>query len=129
MLHKFRRHPDAVVLDDKDVISVSPAVGAFLNDPKAHRSPGGSIFYRVADQVYKHLVQLERICEYILIRDIVGVDKQFQLLGLDLRLDDIDQVVHHLGNIALLLLDLHFAALDPAHVQDIVDQAEQVVAG
>ena len=37
--------------------------------------------------------------------------------------------MHQLGNIALLFFDLYLAALDTAHVKNIVDQAQQMIAG
>ena len=52
---------------------------------------------------------------------------KFELFCFHLRLDDVDQIVHQLRNIAFLLFDLHLAALDPAHVKDVVDQAERRV--
>ena len=33
------------------------------------------------------------------------------------------------GKVAFLFLNLDFAAFNPAHIQDIIDQAEQMIAG
>ena len=65
----------------------------------------------------------------MLVHHVCGVDVKLQLLGGDIRLDDGFQIVHHLGQGGLLLLDLHLAALNAAHVQHVVNEAEQVVAG
>jgi len=94
-------------------------------DVAAHRR----ILHRIAEQVDKHLVQLQGIRDHVLIRNFKRINKQLQLLCLHLGLDDIDQIVHQLGNIAFLLFDLHFSAFDRAHIEDIIDQAEQMLAG
>ena len=129
VLDKLRRHTDAVVLHRKDIVPIAVAEGGFLADPEGDHPPGGGILHRVAQQVDEHLVQLQGIGDNVLVDHLEGVDKQFQLLGLHLGLDDVHQIVHQLRDVALLLLDLHLAALDAAHVQDVVDEAEQVVAG
>ena len=36
--------------------------------------------------------------------------------------------MHQFGNIAVLLLNLHFSALYPAHVKDVINQAQEMVA-
>ncbi len=37
--------------------------------------------------------------------------------------------MHHFRQRRLFFLDLHLAALNAAHVQNIIDQAQQVIAG
>ena len=50
-------------------------------------------------------------------------------LGTDVGLDDGAYIVHEIRQMHRLFLDLHLAALDTAHVQHIVDEGEQVLAG
>ena len=48
---------------------------------------------------------------------------------MNLPADDGLDVVEHVGEVRLLLLELDAPALDAAHVQHVVDEGEQVVAG
>ena len=48
---------------------------------------------------------------------------------MDLAADDGLDIVEHIRQVDLLLLQLNFAAFNAAHVQHIVDEAQQVVAG
>ena len=129
MLHKVRRHADAVVLHQEYIIAVAPVEGGLLGDAEVHRPSGWGILHGVAQQVDEDLAQLQGVCDDVLVGHVEGVDEQLQPLGLHLGLDDIDQIVGQLGDVAGLILDLDLAALNAAHVQDVVDEAEQVVAG
>ena len=103
--------------------------GCFLHDSKCDAPSRRCIFHSIAEEIDKYLIKLQRICDHVLIDNLKGINKQLKLLRLHLWLNNVDQIVHQFRNIALLLLDLHLAALNPAHVKDIIDQAEQVVAG
>ena len=74
------------------------------------------------------MVHFQGIRYHILIHHLKSVNKQFQLLRFHLGLYDIYKVMHHLGNIAFLLLNLYLAALNPAHIKDIINEAEKMVA-
>ena len=53
---------------------------------------------------------------------------KLELLGVHLSADDGLDVVQHLGQVDLGFLQLELAALDAAHVQNIVDERKQVAA-
>ena len=55
-----------------------------------------------------------------------GVDGQIQLACARLGLDDAVEVVQQGDEAARLLVERYLAAFDAAHVQDVVDEAEQV---
>ncbi len=129
MLHEVRRHADAIVLDDEYVVSSAPVESGLLLDAEAHGAPRGGVLYGIAQQVHEDLAELQGIGDHVLVVHVEGIDEQVQPLGRHLGLYDVHQVVGQLGDVALLLLDLHLSALNPAHVQDIVDQAQEVVAG
>ena len=48
---------------------------------------------------------------------------------MDLPADDGLDIMKHIRQVGLLLLQVDLAALDTAHIQNIVDEAQQVVAG
>ena len=121
MLHKILGHADAVVLHQEDIIPIAPVEGGPLLDAEGHRPPRRGVFHRVGQQVDKDLAQLQGVGNYVLVGHVEGVDKQLQLFGLHLGLDNVDQIVGQLRDVALLLLDLHLSALNAAHVQDVVD--------
>ena len=70
-----------------------------------------------------------KICDHILIGYVKGVDKHLKLLGFNLGLDDVYQIVHQLRDITFLVMDRKLSALDTAHIQNIVDKPQQVIAG
>ncbi len=123
MLYKLGGHADPVIFDNKTVIPVSVAERRLLDDPERDRSSGRRVFDRIAHQVDEDLVQLQGIRYHIFIVDLKRINEQFQLLRLHLRLYDVDKIVHQFRDIALLFLDLYLPAFDPAHIQNIVDQA------
>ena len=47
---------------------------------------------------------------------------------MNIRLQDVAQSMQDLRQTAFLLIQMHPAALDPAHIQNIVDQAQQMIA-
>ena len=61
--------------------------------------------------------------------DILRINKQFQLFGGDVRLDDGTQIVDQVRQMCLRFFDPHFSAFDLAHIQYIVDQREQMLTG
>ena len=129
MFYKVGSHADAVVLHEEHIISIAPVEGGFLFDSKAYHASRRCIFYGVAQEVQKHLVQPELVAVDVLVAHVHGVDAQRQALGGDLGVEDIAQLAPDLRQTARVLLDVDLAALDAAHVQNIVDEPQQVVAG
>ena len=58
-----------------------------------------------------------------------GVHGEVQLAGARFGLDDAVEVLQEVDQVVGLLVEGHLAALDMAHVQDVVDEAEEVGAG
>ena len=58
-----------------------------------------------------------------------GVHGEVQLAGARFGLDDAVEVLQEVDQVVGLLVEGHLAALDVAHVQDVVDETEEVGAG
>ena len=129
MLQKFLAHPDSGVLHLKFVGRAAFRRISLLQDPDAHDSAGFREFHSIAQKIQKNLIQPQLVAQDMLIDYVRGIYVKFQLLGCDIRLDDRFQVVHDFRKGGLLFLDLDLSALNPAHVQNIIDQAQQMVAG
>ena len=128
-LREFLAHADTGVLHP-DLIQSLPLWGiGKLCHTDGNRAAGGCEFNRVGQQVQEHLIQAGFVAEHILIGHIQHIHIQLQLLGVNLTADDGLNVMKHVGQVHFLLLQLDFAAFDAAHVQHIVDQAQQMVAG
>ena len=83
----------------------------------------------VGQQVQQHLIQPGLVAVDVLVGHIHGVHIQIQLLCVDLPADDGLQVVQHIREVDLGLFQMDLSAFDAAHIQHIVDEGEQVVAG
>ena len=60
---------------------------------------------------------------------VLRVYEQIQMLGCDVRMDDRPQIVDNVRQMHLGLFDGDLAAFDAAHVEDVVDQREEMLAG
>ena len=80
----------------------------------------------VAEDVDEHLPESERVADEILVRLPDHTALVAQSLVLTLTVDDNVDLLRHFPERELLRLELHAARLDAAHVQDVVDEGEQV---
>ncbi len=82
----------------------------------------------VAYEVEQDLIQAQLIGDNILVVHILRVDIKVKLLGADIALNDRAQVVQHIGQVDFCVVQFDRAAFDTAHIQNIVDQTEQMLA-
>ena len=129
MLLELLVDADAVILDAELVIAAALGRTGLLGNADAHHAAGGGELDSIGKDVQQHLIQPQRVGDDILVHHIHGVDEQRQPFGTDVGLDDGAYIVHEIRQMHRLFLDLHLAALDAAHVQHIVDEGEQVLAG
>ncbi len=127
--HEFLAHADAGILDGEIEVRVSGRRHGSLTDPHGDQAAGAGIFDGIAQEVQQHLVQPQLVAVDFLVDHVHRIDIEFQLLCPDIRLNDIAEPVEDVGQAAFLLVQMHLAALYAAHVQDIVNQAQQMVAG
>ena len=99
-----------------------------LPNREYNRSPRLRIFDRVAQEIEKDLCDPGLIAVDLRIRDLFEVDMESQFLARHLGQHDTTDLFCELAQIAPFLIDRDPPALDPAHVQDVVDKAQQMVA-
>ena len=90
--------------------------------------PAGVNFDSVAHDVEQNLIQAQLIGDNILVVHILRVDVKVKLFGADIALNDRAQVVQHIGQVDFCIVQFDRAAFDTAHIQNIVDQTEQMLA-
>ena len=129
MLLELLIDADAVVLDAELIIAAALGRAGLLSNADAHHAAGGGELDSIGKDVQQHLIQPQRVGDDVLVHHVHGVDEQRQPFGTDVGLDDGAYIVHEIRQVHCLFLDLYLAALDAAHVQHIVDEGEQVLAG
>ena len=128
-LGKFGAHTDTGILDPDFVLPHALRCAVNLPHPHRHRPAGGRELDGVGQQIEHDLIEAGLIAVDVLLGDIRGVHVQLQLLGVNLSADDGLDVMQHIGQVGFLLLQLDAAAFDSAHIQHIVDEGQQMVAG
>ena len=86
-------------------------------------------FTGIADQVEHDPHQPRLIKKDIAVLKIDRLNRVFDPLLFHLQLEQLMHLVQDHQQVAGRLMQLHFAALDPAHLQNIIDQIQQVAAG
>ena len=128
-LLEFFAHADPVVLDTELKVGEPLGGRCFFDHPKADGAARRGKLDGVGQNVQKHLIEPQLVRDDVLMGHVLGVDEQLQLLGGHIGLDDRPQIVDHIRKMHLRLLDGHLAAFDPAHIQNIVDEGQQMLAG
>ena len=129
MLLVLLAHADAGIFD-REMIRCAPRWGLPLfRDAQHKRAAVFVVFHAVAENVQKDLRQLQLVGDHVLVRNAIHLDAEINALAVGRRLDDGAKVVDEGGQVQRLFVHLHFAAFDAAHVQHIVDETEQMLAG
>ena len=126
---KFRAHADAVVLDAELVLPAAAHLPGKLAHPHRDRAARRGKLDGVGQQVQQDLVQPGLIAVDILVGHIHRVHIKLQLFCVDLPADDGFQIVQHIRKVDFHLFQMELSAFDAAHIQHIVDEGEQMVAG
>ena len=124
----FFAHADAGVPEGKAKGRFSVKLCDRL-DGKGNRPAFRGKFDCVAENVDHHLAQLHVVADIIVPDISAGPAVIFQALVPALTADNGIHLFQHLCKGELLALDCHTARFDPAHVQDIVDDAQQMIGG
>ena len=125
---KLLAHTDAGVADDKAERRL-PVIARSLLDHKADRPALRRELDRVAENVDHHLLELRGVADIIIVHltdDAAVVDEP---LVPALAADDRVDLLQRLGKGELLLFDGHASGFDAAHVQDVVDDPQQMMGG
>ena len=121
MLDEFLAHSDTGITDNKIVIGKSASCSTFLCDPDTYCSTWFREFHGIADAIEQNLIQSELIAHNRLIHHVNRINEQYQLFGPNICLNDISDIMNHIRQMAFGRLNPYFSALDPAHIQNIID--------
>ena len=128
-LGEFGGHADAVVLAAEFVGGAAVLGGGGLGDAQGDGAAGGGVFDGVGEEVEEDLVEVHLVAVDEFVADADGVDAEGVLAGLDVGLDDVVEGVEDVGEGFDVFVEGHLAGLDAAHVEDVVDEGEEVFGG
>ena len=129
MLYEFPAHADAGVPDREHIAAPARRRLRQLRGPDLDGPQGRGELHGVGHHVQQHLLQPQPVADHSFVRHRRGIDREVEMLGVYLCLYDGVQVVQELVEAAWCRLNAGFAALDAAHVQHVVDKAEQEAGG
>ena len=129
VLLEFLAHADAIVLDAE--LIAGPALGrtVFLGNADADHAACGSELDGVGQNVQQDLVQPQRVGDDILVFHIHGINEKRQPFCRNIGLDDGAHIVDEIRQMHRFFFNFYFSALDAAHIQHIIDEGKQVLAG
>ena len=121
-------HPDSCILHPEPQIgkSVGPLLLLNLN---LNPSSCPCEFKRIGQQVHENLFQAQRIPDIKLLQRLAVVNHIPDLPLLRLGIYNLIHLVHQLRKIKVFVGQLHFPGLNLRHIQDIINQGEQVPGG
>ena len=130
LFHKLRRHSDAGILYPEmasDIVLSCRRVllGKIDIDPAVLRRELDCIW----QEVQKHLVQAHSVAVYLLRLYLLHKNIKMLLLAVDLRLHDIYNAVHRIAQGKGVHIQRQLAVLNLRHIQHVIDQPEQMLAG
>ena len=121
-------HADACIADDKTQCGVSFKPRHILYN-EAHLSARRRELHRITQNIDQHLPQFHIVADVIIID--ISYDAAFVIQPLvpALAADHGVDLFQGLGEVKLLLPDHHAPRLDAGHIQDIVDNTQQMMGG
>ena len=126
MLHKLRRHAVSGVGHGDAEGCMSDYRAGKLLQLQRDGSAVGRILDRVRQQVDKNLSEAHAVGNQHLMRDFVRADDKRLLTLLRLLANDVVYLLHQLREADGFPVQLHAAGLDSAHIQNIVNQSQQI---
>ena len=128
-LQVFRRHAVAVVLHlDADVLVLAGALFQ-PDEPQPDMAALRRVLHRVGQQIDQDLVDPGFVPHQILMADACHLQVELLLFRLGHGLDDGVRRGNHIAQGELLQIERYFSALNFRDIQNVVDQAEQVLSG
>ena len=120
-------HADAVILHHKAVFGVMLGMGKLLYlQPDV--PTGGRVLDRIGEDVHQHLIQAVGVGQHVFVLHMVLHREGLAALA-GLLPDNAVQLADLLGKVRFFNVQGGLAALDAAHVQNIVDDAQQQPTG
>ena len=125
---EFRTHADARIPECHLQRGLAAETLAFL-DQEGDRSAFRRELHGVAQDIDDDLAKLEFVSQIIIVNFADGSAVVGEALILALGADHGIDLLQHGGEGEFVVLDDHPPGLDPAHIQDIVDDPQQVLRG
>ena len=130
LLLELLRHADAGVLDDEvGPDEVSAPGGILLGDGHGDAPLLRGKLHGVGEEIQQDLVEAHTVAVDVLPADVLDEDVKALLFGLHLGLDDAHDALGGLPQADHVHIQGELAALDLGHIQHVVDEAQQVLAG
>ena len=126
--HKLGRHAVAGIGHGKGELRVAVNAARQLAQLKLNITALGRILDRVRKQVEENLPQVHAVADEVFVHNVLAADDKILFVFVRLCADDAVHLTHLLGEAYLLRFQLDLARLDAAHIQNIVDKAEQMAA-
>jgi len=126
---KLRAHADAVILDAELVLSAVAHLTGKLPHPHRDGAARRGKLDGVGQQVQQDLIQPGLVAVDVLVGHVHDVHVKLQLLCVNLPADNGFQIVQHIRKVDFHLFQMDLSAFNAAHIQHIVDEGEQMVAG
>ena len=111
------------------VSRVAAQFARLLGDPDADGAADRSELDGVAHDIEQYLIEAQLVRDDILIHDILSINKQILLLRSDAGLDDRSKVMQDIRQMHFIFIDFDLAAFYTAHVENVIDKAQQMIAG
>ena len=122
-------HADAVVFDAELIAATALGRTVLLGNANADYPACGSELDGVGQNVQQDLVQPQRVGDDVLVLHIHGIDEKRQPFCRNIGLNDGAHIVDEVRQVHRFFFDLYFSALDAAHIQHIIDEGKQMLAG
>ncbi len=120
-----RFHTDAgIAHDELEIGAIAHPPG--FPDAEVHAAPFRGKFQRIGQNIDKHLIEAQGIAPVALVHHAFDVQVKDNVLVFRLRIDERTDALHERPEIEFFIDDGYFTALDARHVQNVVDQREEV---
>ena len=129
MLLELFAHTNAIVLDAELIAATALGRTVLLGNADADRTACGSELDGVGQNVQQDLVQPHRVGDDVLVLHVHGIDEKRQPLCRNIGLDDGAHIVDEVRQMHRFFFNFYFSALDAAHIQHIIDEGKQMLAG
>ena len=129
MLLEILAHADAIVFHMDFILCIALQLHRILFHAYSHRATGIGELQRITQKIQQHLIQTQTIAVHIFIRYTHSVEEKIDPLRHDVSLQNRAEVMEHIRQMHFLLLDLHHATLDAAHVKHVIDERQEMITG
>ena len=127
--HELGTHTHARICNDVGQLDTARLFASLLPQIYADASARLRVFDRVGKDVDVNLIQAQLIGIQILLFHTIDPEIEVDILFLDHRLGDVDQVLDRIDDREGQWAQIQLAALHLGDIQDIVDQRQKMIAG